>query len=229
MEFLRFVKALLGSVFVLVSISFVNPSELIGGTILLLNLLLIDRLACGVLPRFDDNCFVASIVVAFFGTNLRAAGIPPTADSGGARDALLQLAWAGVGLLLTVNAKRPVDPHTPAWVPVFLSAGSGLCALSTYAPAETFVQFAVRSCLYLGLTLSLYVGREFGEGSLIRGRGFLLCFYPVMFLGWALAVMFALVSLLALLRMDYDDVVAARAQAEAGAYRLVQVAPSDII
>ena len=231
MGFARLARALLGTVAVLLTLSLVKPSELLGGSALLLTCLLIDRLACGVEPRFDENCFLVSLVAAYLGSSLRAAGIPPPSGVVGVREVLLQLLWALLAVFITVNSRRPIDPLTPPWVPVFLSLGAGAFALSTYAPAEPFAQFATRACLYLGLTLGLYVGREFGRGCLIRGRGFLLCFYPAMFLGWPLAVMFALVSLLALVQLERDDAAAAAAaDVEAGTgYRLVQVAPPDLI
>ena len=231
MDLVQFLKTVIGSIVVLFALLCISPGELLGGSMLLLNVLIIDRLAFLVSPCFDDNLFLISIVAANFIANLRSAGIAPPHASAYLPALTLQLVWAVLALFITFHSRFPVDPTTPPWVPTFMSLGCGLLALCTYSGLEPFPYLVSRTFIYFFLTFIFYMDLvEFGPGCIIGNRGYLLCFYPVMFVAWPLACFFALASLCLLVYMEQEATAAASyAALERESYTLVQVAPSDII
>jgi hypothetical protein len=226
----RYVKLSLSLTLVLFALGITKPGELIGGTLILVNLLLIDRFAFGAHPAFDDSAFLLSVVVAHFVSRLREAGNMPPDLAGRLPALLLQLVWAVLGALICAHSRFPSDSRGSRWVPTFLAFGCAAFALATPCDVEPYSRFLARACLYFLLALMLHVGRDFGTECIVGSRGFLLCFYPVMFVAWPLAWVFALGALLVLIHMDHEDTLLAAADGgERELYHIVQVAPSDPI
>jgi hypothetical protein len=217
----------LGSVLIVVSLFCLQPGELIGGVLILLNVVLLYRCALGAdaASLFDESCFLASVVVAYFVTTLRAGG-EPLPENGYVPSVMLQIVWCALSCLITAHARFPVTPGSSQWIPLFLSFGCGALVIATFAKGEPFACFVSRVSAYLILSQMLFIGRDFGPRCIIGSRGFLPCFYAVMFVGWPLACLFSLVSLLVLIHMDHEECMELDATES---YAPVQVAPSDVI
>ena len=225
----RGVKSGLALVLVLFSLGLLKPGEMIGGVTILLNLLLIDRFAFGTCPVFDDNCLLISIIAAFFVSNLRAAGSAPPDFASRVPAYLLEMVWLVLSGLVTFHSHSAVDSRASRWIPTFLWFGCAVFVLSTFGDDEPFSGFAVRSLMYYALALMLYIGRDFGGECIIGNRGFLLCFYAVMFVNWAMAMIFSLLVLLVLIYMEQMDALALGEIDGREDYRIVQIEPSDPI
>jgi hypothetical protein len=75
----------------------------------------------------------------------------------------------------------------------------------------------------------LYFGMDFGDMCIVGNRGFLLCFYAVLFVNWTMAIIFSLLALLVLIYMEQMDALALGEIDGREDYRIVQIEPSDPI
>jgi len=190
---------------------------------------MMDRFAFGVSPTFDDNFLMVSIVFAFFATTLRAGSERPLDFASRVPAYLLEMVWLVLSGMIMYHSHFAVDSHASRWIPAFLWFGCTVFVLSTYADEEPFSRFLFRSMVYYTLSILLYFGVDFGNSCIVGKRGFLLCFYAVMFVNWTMAMIFSLLALLVLIYMEQVDALALGELDGREDYQIVQIEPSDPI
>jgi len=229
MELWRCAKSGVVLTLVLLFLGLIKPGELIGATMIILNMVMMDRFVFGVSPTFDDNFLMVSIVFAFFATTLRAGSERPLDFASRVPAYLLEMVWLVLSGMIMYHSHFAVDSHASRWIPAFLWFGCTVFVLSTYADEEPFSRFLFRSMVYYTLSILLYFGVDFGNSCIVGKRGFLLCFYAVMFVNWTMAMIFSLLALLVLIYMEQVDALALGELDGREDYQIVQIEPSDPI
>ena len=200
---------------VLFAQGYARPDQILGVLAIQFNMAVIDRLACGVAPDFDDNGVLVAVLGARLLGVVRSAGPPPTSQLSGA---LTDCAWALLCLLCVHHARRRLG--SAQWVPACLSAAGLLVNCATHAPLETLAMHGARAACFLVLSLMLHAHPPRPE-ALAGARGFLF-FLPLLLTRWAVAWTFASCAVWLLVVQEWGLV--RPPEPRGGAYALLPVA-----
>ena len=191
MSFLAFLSLCLRLAVVLAGLSLANPEEFIGAVAIILNVLCIDRLACAQHKEgeLDSHTLAVAALLARPLSLARSMG-----DPAGDRlpEAIAGAFWCAVCLVVTAMCKKKGGS---AWLPAILNAECGLGVMLTYAPFEPLWMYSCRVVALACLSTLLYLDPPCRDSPIWGGRGFLVCFGPVMFADWWMACCFSLASL----------------------------------
>lgn len=184
-------RLLLRVALVVAGILLSQPSEWLGVSLILCNLLLIDWLvSCVAQPEpaaVDEHSPAVAVIAAAALRTLRT-----TSASQAEIDAVPRISteviWCCYCLAMTYQAKFP-PPRNP-WLHTAVNAEL-LAIVSLYAaPPEDRVALGIRAALFALLSVTQYT--EMPEyTTFIQARGYLLCFLPVLVADYPIAVLFA--------------------------------------
>ena len=134
----------------------------------------------------DEHAPAAAVLFAAMAAAFRSGSSYDDAAEASTRYCL-EIMWCVYCLGLAYHAKRPM-PKSPCLLSVLHAQFCGLL-LFAGAPPEGHVRFAIRAGMF-GL-LSLWQYAEVPcHTCLLERRGYLLCFLPVLFIDYAMALVF---------------------------------------
>lgn len=184
-------RLLLRVALVVAGICLSQPSEWLGVSLILCNILLIDWLVCCVAqaePSAVDEHSPAVAVIASAALSMLRTTSASQAEADALPRISTEIIWCCYCLAMTYQAKFP-PPRNP-WLLTAVNAEL-LAIVSLYAaPPEHRVALGIRAALFALLSVSQYT--ESTEcTTFIQARGYLLCFLPVLVADYPVALIFA--------------------------------------